>query len=76
MQNRDTLVPLLNEILGTRAAAEWVKQFEGAGIPAGALLAERGRRRALVLVTVAIGVFGFVLGPTLAAGIAALLIPS
>ena len=27
-------------------------------------------RRALVLVTVAIGVFGFVLGPTLAAGIA------
>jgi metabolite-proton symporter len=44
--------------------------FFGAGIPAGALLAERGRRRALVLVTVAIGVFGFVLGPTLAAGIA------
>jgi len=35
VQNRDTLVPLLNEILGTRAAAEWIKQFEGAGIPAG-----------------------------------------
>src|SRR5206468_6222354 len=35
VQNRETLVPLLNEILGTRAAAEWIKQFEGAGIPAG-----------------------------------------
>ncbi len=35
MRNRDTLVPLLNEILGTRPAADWVKQFEGAGIPAG-----------------------------------------
>jgi crotonobetainyl-CoA:carnitine CoA-transferase CaiB-like acyl-CoA transferase len=35
VQNRDTLVPLLNDILGTRAAAEWVKQFEAAGIPAG-----------------------------------------
>ena len=35
VQNRDTLVPLLNEILGTRPAADWVKQFEGAGIPAG-----------------------------------------
>jgi len=35
VRNRDTLVPLLNEILGTRAAAEWIKQFEGAGIPAG-----------------------------------------
>jgi crotonobetainyl-CoA:carnitine CoA-transferase CaiB-like acyl-CoA transferase len=35
VQNRATLVPLLNEILGTRAAAEWVKQFEAVGIPAG-----------------------------------------
>src|SRR2546425_1622821 len=35
VQNRQSLVPLLNEILGTRAAAEWVKQFEAAGIPAG-----------------------------------------
>src|SRR5437867_4714616 len=35
VQNRDTLVPLLNEILGARGAAEWIKQFEGAGIPAG-----------------------------------------
>jgi crotonobetainyl-CoA:carnitine CoA-transferase CaiB-like acyl-CoA transferase len=35
VQNRDTLVPLLNDILSTRAAAEWVKQFEAAGIPAG-----------------------------------------
>src|SRR5207245_4661724 len=34
-RNRETLVPLLNEILGTRAAADWVKQFEAAGIPAG-----------------------------------------
>ena len=35
VQNRATLVPLLNEILGTRAAADWVKQFEAVGIPAG-----------------------------------------
>jgi crotonobetainyl-CoA:carnitine CoA-transferase CaiB-like acyl-CoA transferase len=35
VQNRATLVPLLNEILGKRAAAEWVKQFEDVGIPAG-----------------------------------------
>jgi crotonobetainyl-CoA:carnitine CoA-transferase CaiB-like acyl-CoA transferase len=35
VQNRGTLVPLLNEILGTRAASEWVKQFEAVGIPAG-----------------------------------------
>jgi formyl-CoA transferase len=35
VQNRQTLVPLLNEIMGKRAAAEWVKQFEAAGIPAG-----------------------------------------
>ena len=35
VQNRDVLVPLLNEIFGTRAAAEWIKRFEAAGIPAG-----------------------------------------
>jgi len=35
VQSRATLVPLLNEILGTRAAAAWVKQFEAVGIPAG-----------------------------------------
>src|SRR5262249_52909079 len=35
VQNRATLVPLLNEILGKLAAAEWVKQFEEVGIPAG-----------------------------------------
>src|SRR5437763_3408788 len=34
-RNRDPRAPLLNEVLGTRAAAEWIKQFEGAGIPAG-----------------------------------------
>jgi crotonobetainyl-CoA:carnitine CoA-transferase CaiB-like acyl-CoA transferase len=35
VQNRATLVPLLNEILGKRAASEWVEQFEEVGIPAG-----------------------------------------
>jgi crotonobetainyl-CoA:carnitine CoA-transferase CaiB-like acyl-CoA transferase len=33
--SRDTLVPLLNEILGARTAEEWIKRFEAAGIPAG-----------------------------------------
>jgi crotonobetainyl-CoA:carnitine CoA-transferase CaiB-like acyl-CoA transferase len=33
--NRDTLIALLNEILGARTAEEWIKRFEGAGIPAG-----------------------------------------
>src|ERR1700726_1498609 len=37
-------------------------------IPIGALLAERGRRRALVWVTVAIGAFGLILAPMLLAG--------
>ncbi len=35
VQNRDTLIPLLNEILGSRPAAEWMKRFEAAGVPAG-----------------------------------------
>jgi formyl-CoA transferase len=35
VQNRDTLVPLLNEILGRRAADDWMKRFEAAGVPAG-----------------------------------------
>jgi crotonobetainyl-CoA:carnitine CoA-transferase CaiB-like acyl-CoA transferase len=35
VQNRDRLVPLLNEILGARPAAEWLERFEGAGVPAG-----------------------------------------
>jgi len=35
VQNRDTLIPLLNEILGARAVEEWLKRFEAAGIPAG-----------------------------------------
>jgi crotonobetainyl-CoA:carnitine CoA-transferase CaiB-like acyl-CoA transferase len=34
-QERDTLVPLLNEILGGRSADEWLKRFEAAGVPAG-----------------------------------------
>src|SRR5262249_4799596 len=32
---RDTLVPLLNEIMGARTADEWLKRFEAAGVPAG-----------------------------------------
>jgi crotonobetainyl-CoA:carnitine CoA-transferase CaiB-like acyl-CoA transferase len=35
VQQRDTLVPLLNEILGARTADEWLKRFEAAGVPAG-----------------------------------------
>src|SRR5438046_5350265 len=35
VRNRDTLVPLLNEILGARTAAKWLERFEGAGVPAG-----------------------------------------
>jgi crotonobetainyl-CoA:carnitine CoA-transferase CaiB-like acyl-CoA transferase len=35
VQHRDVLVPLLNEILGTRSADEWLKRFEAAGVPAG-----------------------------------------
>ena len=37
-------------------------------IPVGALLAERGRRRTLLWVTVAIGAFGFVVAPMFQAG--------
>jgi len=35
VQNRDTLVPLLNEVLGSRGADEWLKRFEAVGVPAG-----------------------------------------
>ena len=35
VEHRDTLIPLLNEILGTRTAEEWIKRFEAAGVPAG-----------------------------------------
>ena len=35
MENRATLVPLLNEILGERSADEWMKRLEAAGVPAG-----------------------------------------
>lgn len=35
VEHRDTLVPLLNEILGARSADDWMKRFEAAGVPAG-----------------------------------------
>jgi formyl-CoA transferase/CoA:oxalate CoA-transferase len=35
VENRATLIPLLNEILSTRTADEWLKRFEAAGVPAG-----------------------------------------
>jgi metabolite-proton symporter len=37
-------------------------------IPLSAILAERGRRRAMLLVTVAIGIFGLILAPLFASG--------
>ena len=42
--------------------------FFAAGIPIAAVLAERGRRRTLIWVTAAIGVFGLVMAPMFAAG--------
>jgi crotonobetainyl-CoA:carnitine CoA-transferase CaiB-like acyl-CoA transferase len=35
VQNRDVLVPRLNEILGTRPADDWLKRLEEVGVPAG-----------------------------------------
>jgi crotonobetainyl-CoA:carnitine CoA-transferase CaiB-like acyl-CoA transferase len=35
VQQRDTLIPLLNDILGGRSADEWLKRFAAAGVPAG-----------------------------------------
>jgi crotonobetainyl-CoA:carnitine CoA-transferase CaiB-like acyl-CoA transferase len=35
VQNRDVLVPRLNEILAARAADDWLKRFEAVGVPAG-----------------------------------------
>jgi formyl-CoA transferase len=35
VENRATLVPLLNEILGECSADEWMKRLEAAGVPAG-----------------------------------------
>jgi crotonobetainyl-CoA:carnitine CoA-transferase CaiB-like acyl-CoA transferase len=35
VENRMTLIPLLNEILSARTADEWLKRFEAAGVPAG-----------------------------------------
>jgi formyl-CoA transferase/CoA:oxalate CoA-transferase len=35
VQNRETLVPLLNEVLGRRSADDWLKRLEEVGVPAG-----------------------------------------
>jgi crotonobetainyl-CoA:carnitine CoA-transferase CaiB-like acyl-CoA transferase len=35
VENRTTLIPLLNQILSARTADEWLKRFEAAGVPAG-----------------------------------------
>jgi crotonobetainyl-CoA:carnitine CoA-transferase CaiB-like acyl-CoA transferase len=35
VENRETLVPLLNEILAGRPAEDWLKRLEAAGVPAG-----------------------------------------
>jgi crotonobetainyl-CoA:carnitine CoA-transferase CaiB-like acyl-CoA transferase len=35
VENRATLVPLLNQILGGKPAEKWMKLFEAAGVPAG-----------------------------------------
>ena len=35
VSNRDTLIPLLNSIFGTRPAAEWLARLDAAGVPAG-----------------------------------------
>jgi metabolite-proton symporter len=43
--------------------------FFALAIPLGAVIAERGRRKALLGVTVAIGAFGFVMAPMLSAGL-------
>ena len=48
--------------------------FFAVSIPIAAVLAERGRRRTLIWVTVAIGVFGLVMAPMFAAGAAGALL--
>lgn len=35
VENRDVLIPLLNQIMAARPAAEWLARFEAAGVPAG-----------------------------------------
>jgi crotonobetainyl-CoA:carnitine CoA-transferase CaiB-like acyl-CoA transferase len=35
VENRATLVPLLNEVLGARSGADWMKRLEAVGVPAG-----------------------------------------
>ena len=35
VEHRATLVPLLNEVLGARSGADWMKRLEAVGVPAG-----------------------------------------
>jgi crotonobetainyl-CoA:carnitine CoA-transferase CaiB-like acyl-CoA transferase len=35
VENRATLVPLLNQVLGARPSADWMKRLEAVGVPAG-----------------------------------------
>ena len=35
VENRATLVPLLNQVLGARSSEEWMKRLEAVGVPAG-----------------------------------------
>jgi crotonobetainyl-CoA:carnitine CoA-transferase CaiB-like acyl-CoA transferase len=35
VENRATLVPLLNEVLGARSGEDWMKRLEAVGVPAG-----------------------------------------
>jgi crotonobetainyl-CoA:carnitine CoA-transferase CaiB-like acyl-CoA transferase len=35
MQNLDTLIPAMNEVVGTRSKAEWIDAFDALGVPVG-----------------------------------------
>ena len=35
VENRSTLVPLLNQVLGARSSEDWMKRLEAVGVPAG-----------------------------------------
>src|SRR5207248_10277634 len=55
VQHRETLVPLLNEILRARSADAWLNRFDAAGVPAGRIRAvaevcESAHRKARVLI--------------------------